>query len=92
MEALQMRDDGCHLDFEQITVGSVIMVEKDYEQTVWTSAPIVLKAGDIWVILTLASRPRCATLRNLQRQVTMNLRVDELLELDDRNIVTIGPA
>lgn len=92
MEALQVRKDGSHLDFEQVTIGSLIFVERDHIKHTWYSTDLHFKVGDIWLVAATLSRPRFAILRNLQRGESGRARVDELLELDDQDIITIGPA
>ena len=92
------REDGRYLDFEEVTEGSIILVDKDHEHNKWmfTSVSgypyINFAQGDIWVVESLANRPRVAVIRNLQRNIQSGIRVDELLELDDKGIVTVGPG
>lgn len=93
------RKDGKYLDFEEVTEGSVIIVAEDHVHNaqMWynTDKPnypeVDFKQGDLWVIEALANRPRVAVIRNLQRGTRTGIRVDDLLELDDRDILTIGP-
>lgn len=96
-----IRKDGRYLDFEEVTEGSVILVDKDHEHNkygIWTetktnSYPYVkFEKGDIWIVEALANRPRVAVIRNLQRGTRTGIRVDELLQLDDKDILTIGPG
>lgn len=87
------RKDGRYMDFEEVTVGSVILVDKEHEhnKNFW-SPGVMFMPGDIWIIESLANRPREAVIRNLQRNEHADIRVDVLLELDDKDIVTIGPG
>ncbi len=93
------REDGQYLDFEQVTEGSIILVNKLHEHNRWGAYAgtnkypyIKLEKNDIWIIEALANRPRVAVIRNLQRNVESGIRVDVLLELDDAGIITIGPG
>lgn len=97
MTARLERKDGRYLDFEEVTEGSVILVQKDHDHgdlySLGRDYPYVqFKAGDIWIVEALANRPRVAVIRNLQRKERTGIRVDALLELDDRDILTIGPG
>ncbi len=93
------REDGRYLDFEQVTEGSIILVNKMHEHNkimlfgdLGKYPYIKLEKDDIWIVEALANRPRVAVIRNLQRNVQSGIRVDMLLELDDAGIVTIGPG
>ena len=97
MTARLVRKDGRYLDFDEVTEGSVIVVQKDHEHgdlySVKRDYPYVqFKAGDIWVVEALANRPRVAVIRNLQRSERSGIRVDALLDLDDRDVLTVGPG
>ncbi len=89
---MPLRKDGSYIDFEQVTLGSLVFVEEDHRKDSWFSSECDLKAGEIWMIVTLIDRPRVAILRNLQHGRTTKIRVDDLIELDDKDIVTLGPA
>ncbi len=85
------------MDFEEVTAGSVIFVDKEHEHNKYdfSSSPmpnIHFVPGDIWVVESLANRPRVAVIRNLQRGERSGIRVDALLELDDKDVLTIGPG
>lgn len=90
------RKDGRYLDFEEVTEGSVIIVDRAHHHNAYDFKQnypyIKFEAGDIWVIENLANRPRVAIIRNLQRNETTGIRVDALLDLDDQDILTIGPG
>lgn len=93
------RTDGRYLEFEEVTEGSVILVDRDHEHNKYgflelkNNYPFVsFLKGDIWVVEALANRPRVAIIRNLQRNVQAGIRIDALLELDDKDILTIGPG
>lgn len=91
------RVDGRYIDFEEVTEGSVILVDETYEHNRHTfpksDYPYVkFEKGDIWVVEALANRPRVAIIRNLQRNEQRGIRVDALLEIDDKGVLTIGPG
>lgn len=90
-----MRKDGSYLDFEHVTLGSLVFVEENHFKYVgrtgnWESYE--LKAGEIWMVVLLLGRPRLAVLKNMRNAETVRLRVNDLLELDDKDVVTVGPA
>lgn len=93
-----VRADERYLDFEDITEGSIILVQKNHQHGSLfdfnkpTYPSVTFEQGDIWVIESLANRPRVAVIRNLQRGSRTGIRVDALLELDDKDIVTVGPG
>ena len=82
-----------YLDFDDVTVGSVVFVEKNQilNKYSWKEPRVDLIAGDIFLVTFISGRPRRATLRNLQRGYVVDVRVDELLALNDDYFVTIGP-
>lgn len=85
------------LDFNEVTNGSMILVMKEHELSPWRThfdedTYIHFEINDIWVIKRLANRPRVALIHNLQRGTQVVIRVDALLELDDKGVITIGPA
>lgn len=95
------RPDGRYLDFEEVTEGSLIIVERDHEHNKYnfgacyptsTYPHISFAKGDFWIVEGLANRPRVAIIRNLQRNVRSGIRVDELLKLDDQHVITVGPG
>ena len=88
------REDDRYLDFEDVTNGSIVLIDKTRELTNYVSgySRVRFVEGDIWIVVELTGRPRVATLRNLQRHTHANIRVDELLSLDDKGVVTIGPG
>jgi hypothetical protein len=90
------RKDGRYLDFEDVVDGAIILVNAYHEHNKYdfqNKYPHVLfESGDIWVVESTANRPKVAIIRNLQRGTRSGIRVDALLELDDRDIVTIGPG
>ena len=90
------RKDGRYLDFKGIVEGAVILVNVDHEHNKYdfqNRYPYVkFDNGDIWIVESTANRPRVAIVRNLQCGTRSGIRVNALLELDDRDIVTIGPG
>ena len=83
-----------YIDFEDVTVGSIVLVEKDLvlNKYDWDEPCIDLFERDIWMVVGLHERPRRATLRNLQRNQYIDIRVDQLLDINDSGSITIGPC
>ncbi len=97
MTARLERADGRYLDFEEVTEGSVIVVNRRHDHgNLYDLNPkypyIMFESGDIWVVEALANRPRVAVVRNLRTHQRSGIRVDDLLGLDDRDVLTVGPG
>lgn len=90
------RKDGHYVDFEDVVEGAIILVNVAYEHNKYdfqNKYPYIkFESGDIWVVESTANRPKVAIVRNLQRGTRSGIRVDVLLELDDKDMVTIGPG
>ncbi len=86
-------NDGWFPDFDDVKVGTIVLVEKTkvLNKYSWKEARIDLHADDIWIVEELTGRPRRASIRNLQRNVFANIRVDELLDTNYDGTTTIGP-
>lgn len=93
---MNKRNDCRNIDFEDVVEGTLIFADHDHDHNKYdfqgTYPYVRFERGDIWVVESTANRPRVAIIRNLQRGTRSGIRVDALLELDDRDIVTIGPG
>lgn len=87
------RADERYLDFEDVKAGSIFVANKHYIPYWFVSSDLFSVAkGDVFLIVATKGRPRVAEVKNLTRNETHHVRVDELLRLDDLDVITIGPA
>lgn len=76
------------LDFEDVNVGSIIIVAKMPPIHMAT----YLEVGDIWVVEAMHGRPRVAFIKRLSDNALDEMRVDHMLMLDDVDTIMIGPS
>ncbi len=85
------RLDDRYLDFEDININSLIIVDNDQISLHWHDWRFL--KDEMWIVVFVeAVRPRKVQIKNMQRGVTRSIRIDELLRLDDLGIITVTAA
>lgn len=83
-------------DFNDVKLGTVVMMEKRPMGRYWYGENNALiigsDEGDLVCVVELVGRPRVAHIRHLRTNKQFHVRVDELLELHDNELLTILPG
>lgn len=83
-------------DFDDVKEGTIIFVEERHSNasTPWEHAALfdTCRKEDFLRVVRLAGRPRVARVEHLRSAKQFHVRVDELLDFHDQELITILPG